>query len=209
MSQTVSHQEIESKFYVRDLARVAARLGALGATVLVPRQFEHNLRFDDENRTLTSSGQVLRLRRFDDVRMTYKGAGVRIQGALSRTEIELVVDDYNAAKLFIEALGYRAYITYEKYRAIYLLEGRIITLDELPYGHFVEIEAESPSVIGGVAQQLGLRPEAAIPTSYQGLFDRVCKRRGLELKNLSFEAFTGLEISPQDMDVTPADELTA
>ncbi len=204
-AMTKNNTEIESKFYVRQLAPIQKRLQALEAKCLVPRQFEHNLRFDDENHTLSRTGQVLRLRQYDDVRLTYKGPGQRMQGALARTEIEMVVNDYASARLFLEALGYRAFITYEKYRAIYQLGEQIITIDELPYGNFVEIEAETPHAIGQTAQQLGLRPETAIPTSYQGLFDRVCKNRQLSLKNLSFEEFQGLEISPQDLEVVPAD----
>lgn len=201
----MSHQEIESKFYVQSLEPVADRLNSLGAEIVASRQFEHNLRFDDPQHSLTKSGQVLRLRQFDDVRMTYKGKGTRIDGALSRTEIELVVDDYDSAKLFIEALGYQAYITYEKYRAIYRLQSKLITLDELPYGNFVEIEAGSPAEIAATARVLGLQHSAAIPSSYQGLFERVCKNRKLDLKNLSFDEFKGLTITYHDLDVIPAD----
>ena len=64
-------QEIESKFYVRDLKAIESRLLTLGATCSVPRGFEYNLRFDDAQNSLNRQHKVLRLRKFDDVRLTF------------------------------------------------------------------------------------------------------------------------------------------
>ncbi|PWH18053.1 MAG: hypothetical protein DDG60_00965 [Anaerolineae bacterium] len=202
---TTKNQEIESKFYVRVLAPIQTRLLALGAACRVPRGFEYNLRYDNPQGSLLRERKVLRLRKFDDVRLTFKGPGENIGGALSRTEIELIVDNFENAQLFLAGLGYRVVMMYEKYRAIYELEGALIALDELPYGQFVEIEAQNPKEIARLAEQLGLNPKAAIPASYQGLFERLKQTRGLSMPHLTFEAFQGVEISPDDLGVSPSD----
>jgi adenylate cyclase class 2 len=201
-----NNQEIESKFYVRDLASIQNRLLALGATCRVPRGFEYNLRYDDPEGNLQRERKVLRLRKFDDTRLTFKGPGENIGGALSRTEIELVIDDFENAKLFLTGLGYQIVMIYEKYRAMYELDGALITLDELPYGRFVEIEAGGLEEITTLARKLGLKPKAAIPASYQGLFERLKQAKNLSIQHLTFEAFTGMQIFPDELGVRIADE---
>jgi adenylate cyclase, class 2 len=197
--------EIESKFYVHDLEALEAKLIALGATCSVPRAFEYNLRFDDAQNSLQRERKVLRLRQYDEVRLTFKGPSEERGGAMVRTEFEMVVDDFEAARRFLEALGYRAIIIYEKYRAMWNLDETLITLDELPYGNFIEIEAASPEAIAHLAQKLGLNPKAAIPVNYQTLFERAVKAKNLPAKNLAFREFTGLHITAADLNVLPAD----
>jgi adenylate cyclase class 2 len=150
--------------------------------------------------------KVLRLRKFNDIRLTFKGPGRQVGGALVRTEIELVVNDFESAKQFLEGLGYRIVIIYEKYRSTYELDGMLVTLDEMPYGTFVEIEGGNPNSIAVLAHKLGLRTEAAIPVSYQGLFEHIKQSRQLDIPHLTFEAFSGVQVSPGDMGAEPADE---
>jgi adenylate cyclase class 2 len=202
---TKDNQEIESKFFVNNLAAVEALLKTLGAICIVPRGFEYNLRFDNHQNSLQRQHKVLRLRKFNDVRLTFKGAGERIGGALSRKEIELVVNDFDQAQQFLESLGYRVAAVYEKYRAMYEMGTSMITLDELPFGNFVEIEAEDPEQITKLALQLNLNPGTAIPASYQGLFEQVRLVKNLHVKNLAFWEFKGISLTAADLGVEPAD----
>lgn len=202
---TANGQEIESKFYVHDLKAIEKRLVALGATCSVPREFEYNLRFDDAQSSLGRQHKVLRLRKSDDVRLTYKGPGERRGGSIARAEIELVVNDFDTAQQLIESLGYRVWMVYEKYRAMYAFAGAVVTLDELPYGHFVEIEGESPESIAGIALKLGLNPECAIPASYQGLFEQLRALKDLPAKNLTFWEFENIHATPEDLGLSAAD----
>jgi len=203
---TNNNQEIESKFYVYQLDTVEKLLLTIGAICIVPRQFEYNLRFDNDNNSLQEERKVLRLRRYDDNRLTYKGPGVRLDGALSRTEIELVVDDFNQARLFLESLGYHVVAIYEKYRSMFKLGNSLITLDELPYGKFVEIEAENTTRIREITMMLGLNPNCAIAASYQGLFEAVKVEKKLPVNNLTFDDFSNIQISPEDLHVKPSDQ---
>lgn len=215
-------QEIEAKFYVQDLKGIAARLQILEARLIQPRVLETNIRFDLPGNRLRSEGRVLRLRQDSEARLTYKDSGTSEQGVVSRTEIEFTVEDFEKAKLFLEALGYQKLLEYEKYRTIYLLEsGSLlpqdheqvhalqschIMLDELPYGNFVEIEGENTESIHQAARKLQLNLKAAISNSYSALFERVRQNLNLPFNDLTFANFADIETSPKQLQVQPADE---
>jgi predicted adenylyl cyclase CyaB len=197
------NQEIEAKFFVKDLGKVEARLLELGARLLRPRLLELNLRYDRPDGSLRREHRVLRLRQSDDSRLTYKGPSSIVDGAMSRQEIEFSVGDFEAAKAFLEALDYQIIAMYEKYRTTYELETSeafgdfgslkvLIMLDELPYGNFVEIEGPDAVSIHIAADCLGLKWEAAIAESYLALFERLRGRLGFTFRDLTFENFAGL-----------------
>src|SRR6266487_4540469 len=192
-------QETEAKFYVLHLDQITTRLQKLQARLIQQRVLETNLRFDLPDASFHSTGRVLRLRRDTKARLTYKGAGQNKSGVLDRQEIEFVVDDFEKARQFLEALGYRQTMVYEKYRATYILEsdsllsenqkrasglqGCQIMLDALPYGDFVEIEGETLDQIQSMAVKLNLDWNAAIETSYTGLFENVRKTLKLSFQD--------------------------
>ena len=215
-------QEIEAKFYVRDLEKIRRRLQELEALLIQPRVLEMNIRFDLPDGGLSSERRVLRLRQDTEAKLTYKSASTGEQGVLSRAEIEFVVEDFEKAKAFLEALGYQSIFYYEKYRTTYTLEldsllsetqkrasglqSCHIMLDELPYGNFVEIEGETPESIRAVADLLNVKWDTAIPTSYHTLFVQLCEKHpDLDPKTLSFAALDGLNVSVEELPVHAGD----
>ena len=200
----MDNQELEVKYYIAGLEALESRLQAMGAHLLQPRTHEVNLRFDRDGE-LALSGRVLRLRRDTAARLTYKGPSQSQEGVRQRQEIEFTVGDFDAARDFLEALGYQVSMIYEKYRATYVLDGVHVTLDELPYGNFAEIEGPDPASIHAVNQRLGLDWEARLPESYTALFDRLRVTLNLPFRDLVFDNFQDLEISPSSLDARPAD----
>jgi adenylate cyclase class 2 len=198
-------QEIEAKFFVQDLSRIKSQLEKLEAQLIQERVLETNIRFDLPGATLRAQGRVLRLRRDTDVRLTYKSAGTNEQGVLSREEIEFVVEDYEKARRFLEALGYQKLMYYEKYRTTYEWNKTHIMLDELPCGDFIEIEGETLESIRRVADQLSLNWETAIATSYSALFERVQRALKLSFQDLSFVNFEDIRVKASDLGVLTAD----
>jgi adenylate cyclase class 2 len=198
-------QETEVKFYVRDLNRLKAHLEKLGARPIQERVLETNIRFDLPDARLRAEGRVLRLRQDTAARLTYKGASKKEEGILSREEIEFVVEDFEKAKQFLEALGYQKLVYYEKYRTTYDLHETHIMLDELPYGSFIEIEGETLDSIRLMADQLGLNWETAVGTSYLALFERVRKALKFSFQDLSFANFTGTKVIASHLEVSAAD----
>jgi adenylate cyclase class 2 len=221
---SVSGQETEAKFYVRDLSRIRSRLEELKARLVQERILETNIRYDLPGAVLRAQGRVLRLRRDTSTKFTYKSASTNEQGVLSREEIEFEVQDFEKAKRFLEALGYERLVYYEKYRTTYALqlsegfvpayatgegqpsEGLIhVMLDELPYGDFVEIEGETVDTIRAISDQLNLDWETAIATSYTALFDRVRKALNQSVQDLSFAEFANVQVEETHLGVHTAD----
>jgi len=201
----MENQEIEVKFYVCDLQKIKNRLVTLGAALTQARTHEINLRFDTPEQNLARQFQVLRLRQDTDARLTFKGPAMMEDGVRVRQEIEFIVADFETAKNFLQALGYQVSMIYEKYRAAYRLEGVSITLDELPYGFFVEIEGPNTTGIRKVNDLIGLDWDASVAQSYTLLFDQLCASKNLAFRDLTFENFERLDVSAQDMNVIPAD----
>jgi adenylate cyclase class 2 len=198
-------QEIEVKLYIGDLPALEERLRVCGAELIRARILECNYRLDTPKRDLKAAGRVLRLRKDDRIRVTYKDGRHVENGVITRREIEFTVDDLDTVRHFFSALGYETMTVYEKYRTTYALGDVEVVLDELPYGNFVEIEGPSSILIEGVTQMLGLDLGKSVDTTYLGLFERAKQSAGLDCEDLTFEAFSGVDGSALDLGVEPAD----
>jgi len=200
-----SDQELEVKFYLSKRMEMEAKLNALGQ-LSAPRVHEINLRLDTAKLSLLASGKLLRLRRDSRARVTYKGPGSEEGGVRLRQELEFTVSDFDTARALFEALGYQVYMMYEKYRTTYQLGNVEVALDEMPTGDFLEIEGPDSESIRNAAQQLELNWEARILDSYTVLFARTRAQMGFDFRDLSFENFKGISITPQVMGIMIADQ---
>lgn len=203
----MSGQETEVKFFVKDLQRVEMRLRELKAHLIQARVHEVNLRFDNLYSDLSREFKVLRLRNDTEAKFTFKGPSEeRADGVLRRQEIEFSVSSFDAAKEFLEALGYVQVAFYEKYRSIYELNDTHVMLDELPYGNFVEIEGEKINALQEVTDLLNLNWEATVNVGYLVLFDRISSKYKLAPDQLSFNALEAFQVRVEDLSVIPADK---
>lgn len=199
-------QETEVKFFVQDLSRIEMRLRELKAHLIQPRVHEVNLRFDNSNGDLRRELKVLRLRKDTEAKFTFKGPGEELEGGLlSRKEIEFSVSSFDAAREFLEALGFKPIVFYEKYRTTYEFKDAHVMLDELPYGNFVEVEGEDIIAMHEVASLLALNWKAIVKAGYHALFERITGKYILDPSRLSFEALRSVQISGEDLNIIPAD----
>jgi adenylate cyclase class 2 len=205
MVTTNDQMETEVKFFIRKIESLRKRLIDADAVLLQPRVFESNLRFDTDDLRLTAAKQLVRLRRDTKVTMAYKDHPVEHQMISRRREIEFEVDDFDAAKDFLQALGFTSMLIYEKYRTIYGLGDAVVMLDEMPYGDFCEIEGSNRGMIQAAARMMELDWDAGVPDSYYVLFERVKKAHGLTMHDLTFKAFAGKEITARDFGMIAAD----
>ena len=200
-----SNQEIEVKFNLHSLPALQAKLERLGGQLTQPRILECNLRFDTPTGDLRRGGRVLRLRQDSAARLTYKGRGRLQAGVQTRVEIEFTVGDFGQARAFLEALGYELWAVYEKYRTTYALGAVLVTLDELPFGSFAEIEGPTPEEVAATARRLELNWETRINGSYLTLFDHVRTALDLPFHDLTFDKFQEVKVSAAQLGVSPAD----
>jgi len=191
--------EIEVKFLApKDPAVLRDRLAAIGA-VSQGRVFESNAVFDDTHRTLASRGQLLRLRQDRERRLTFKspvpGAD---QGYKIRREIELDISDIEAMAAVLRALGFDRVLIYEKWRETFEVGKAHICLDTMPFGDFVEIEADQEA-IAGLAGQLGLNWPDRIVRNYHQVFAIVRDHLHLCFADISFANFAGIAVDLHDL----------
>lgn len=201
----MENQEIEVKFLIADLPGLELRLRALGAKLVQPRVHEINLRFDTAGGDLSSAQRVLRLRKDQKNRLTYKGPSQVNQKVNVRQEIELVVDDFDNARRFLEALGYEVRAMYEKFRTTYKFRNVLVTLDEMPYGSFTEIEGPDPVSLHKAADDLWLDWSARNLESYMAIFARLKQSRKVKINDLSFTEVQPLNATPAELGLRPAD----
>ncbi len=197
--------EKEVKFFISDLPGLKDRLLSLGAVMVQPRTREMNYRFDTPDGSLATSGRALRLRH--DVRdiLTFKGPSNTVDGVRVRPEYEVEVDNIGNAWLILQGLGYELVVSYEKWRTVYSLNNLMITLDELPYGYFTEIEGSDTAVIRSTAAVLSLNWETRIESSYLELFEILKQKMNLAMRDLTFAEFVDIPLTSADLGVTPAD----
>jgi adenylate cyclase class 2 len=200
-----NNQEIEVKFYINNLHEIHSHLLRMSAVAVQPRTHEINLRFDTPGGDLTQRMQVLRLRQDERVHITYKGPGQRSGGTYIRREIEFEASNFDSARLLFEALGYQVSLMYEKFRTTFDIGQVHVSLDEMPYGNFLEVEGPNPESIHQVSQTLELDWETRILDSYTTLFESLRARLGFNFRDLSFENFNKILVTPSDLNLKPGD----
>ncbi|MEW5986385.1 MAG: class IV adenylate cyclase [Chloroflexota bacterium] len=195
-----THQEAEVKFLLGDLPAFRERLLAAGATLHVPRVYERNVRFDDDQDNLRRQGKLLRLRQDNQAILTYKGvvADPSTTEVKRREELEVVVSDFDTAVLILNRLGFTPRQVYEKYRETFRLGAVEVLLDEMPFGHFVELEGEEAE-IKVTATRLGLPWSGRILDNYLALMARLKDHYHLPFDDLTFANFAGRHLSIADV----------
>lgn len=200
-----AENEIEVKFLINNLTHMEIRIQALGGKLVQARIKEVNLRFDNSGGDLTRDHRVLRLRQDQQVHLTYKGAAQMNRTVSVRQEIEVEVSNFEETQRILEALGYKPFLLYEKYRTTYSLGGVLVTLDELPFGHFSEIEGPNAKKLQETAESLWLDWSLRSRESYSALFENVKASCGWTMQNLAFDEFVGKQVTPEILGLKFAD----
>jgi adenylate cyclase class 2 len=204
-STTSEDTELEVKFNLSGRQKMEERLAGK-AVLRAPRVHEVNLRLDTPDHALLYTGRLLRLRQDTRSRLTYKGPGSEQGGARLRQELEFTVSDFDTTLHLFEALGYTIVLMYEKYRTTYELGEVEVVVDETPIGDFLEIEGPDGKSIRQAANELGLDWEKRILDSYTMLFEHARASLGFKFRDMSFENFKALRVTPEELGVSPGDE---
>ncbi len=198
-------QEIEVKFLLKDYSALMQKISDLQLACSQERIHEFNLRYDSPDGSLVAKKQVLRLRKDTQARLTFKGPGIMEQDVLTRKEIEVEVSDFDATNRLLEALGYQVIMMYEKFRANYLMDKLVLSVDETPLGLFIELEGESPAQVRRAADALGVDWDARINLSYSALLNIFNQSTGHTFRDLSYAAFQDIKVKPVELGLNYAD----
>ncbi len=160
--------EVEKKYRVteQECRDVADRLRVLNAQV-VGRELEVNTIYT--NSLLEVERAILRLRRVGNrAILTFKKRFQSEAPIKRQLEEETQVSDADATERILDLLGFRPTLVYEKRRQTWNYADLEITIDELPFGWFIEIEGEEPE-IERVENELGLGDSHAEEATYPQL----------------------------------------
>ncbi len=181
-------RETEVKIAIDDAERAAAHLVAAGARPLRPREWEDNLILDRDGGALAREGTLLRVRRTGGRGLlTVKGPdpGAAPSAYKVRREAEAEIPDPAALVRALQLAGFRPAWRYQKWRRTFALDGAEVTIEELPFGSYLEIEGE-PAAIESAARRLGYGSDRYETASYRELHERRCLARGEPAGDLVF-----------------------
>lgn len=180
--------EIEVKFHLPEIKPVRDLLLAMGATHC-GQVFETNIRFEDSSNSLKQQGILLRLRKDERIRLTFKSSLSRPDTQFKvHRELEVEVGDFDACHSILEGLGFHPVQAYEKWRETFVINNTKLLIDTMPYGVFLEIEGEK-SHIRDIADRLGLKWEERILLNYLEIFEIVQREERLPFRDITFENF--------------------
>ncbi|HEV3230710.1 MAG TPA: class IV adenylate cyclase [Candidatus Dormibacteraeota bacterium] len=181
--KTGSGVETEVKILGGDAETLRQRLRGAGARLEQPRNLETNDVYDDEARSLTGAGKLLRLRNGRE--LTTK---LPVEGPYkSRRETTVEVGEGPVEEL-LGSLGLRVIWRYEKWREGWDLDGLWVTLDDLPFvGTVLEVEGDAERIEPALAA-LGLREALRSHGSYHDLYDQFAAEHGLPPGDMTFAA---------------------
>lgn len=192
--------EIEVKFYLHEPAAAREQLAALGG-VFKDRLTETNVCFEDTDHSLIAKNALLRLRQTDHASvLTYKGEPPETHPEFKTyREWEVSVSDFETTEKILGALGYFPAQRYEKIRETCTIDDTTVCVDEMPYGHFVEIEGQ-PESIRDVAEKMGLNWHDRILDNYLAIFDRLKTELNLDFSDVTFDNFKAVEMDFRDFN---------
>jgi adenylate cyclase class 2 len=180
----ILEREIKLRFDGPDAAREA--LLRAGATPLRGRRLQEDCLLDTEDDELHRLRCVLRVRlESGKSLLTFKGP-VQPSVMKLREELETVVGDGPLVLRILEALGFRVWFRYQKYREEFALDEVIVAVDETPVGTFIEIEGGDRGITE-LAEALGRGPSDYLLDSYRRLYLSDCESRGVPATDMLFE----------------------
>ncbi|MFP4649664.1 MAG: class IV adenylate cyclase [Desulfobacterales bacterium] len=186
--------EIEVKFYLPDPEVIRSRIREYGAQYR-SGTFERNIRFEDSDFSLVKKNALLRLRKTDSrAELTYKAEPPEKNRDFKiHRELEITVSDFDTAEAILSELGFLGQQVYEKYRETWHIKDAVLCLDQMPFGHFLEIEGRRQE-IREIANALGLDWDRRILSNYLAIFERLKHENALSFKDVTFENFREVDL---------------
>ncbi len=169
--------EIEKKYRLTEEQRMQTieRLKSLSAESS-EKEFEVNTIY--RNATLEAENAIVRLRRVGKkALLTYKKRFTSESSIKRQLEEETEVADADTVARILLQLGLTPLLVYEKYRTTWRYDGTDITIDDLPFGWFMEIEGDEEA-IKRVELQLRVEGLQAEEATYPALTHQHGTRKG-------------------------------
>lgn len=169
--------EKEIKIKIANPIDAVTRLKSIGAK-FEGGTFERTIRFDTPNHDLEKVGKFLRVRSgFNNV-ITMKEKIENDVNVRARKETEFKIEDIEKMEYIIKRLGYSYTTTMEKYRQMWKFDDCDITLDEMPFGVYMEIEGSEDKIIE-ICNTLGINQQERILETYWELWAKISDEKDI------------------------------
>lgn len=180
------NNEIEAQFLDINKDKIREKLSDIGAKLIKPEVLMKRTVF------YTGDHSFARVRdEGDKIVMTYKNV-LDDNSILGTKEVNVIVNNYNDAILFLKSCGLEVKAVQETYREIWTYDKIEICIDTWPWiPTFMEIEGPSEEEVWGLADRLGLDRKTAkfgsVDTTYQHYYDIDTDVVNLHTPEISFE----------------------
>lgn len=178
------YSEREIKLKIEKPSDLISKLNSLKAK-FVSKSFQRTTRMDTETMDLEKNGTFLRVRSGSKNIVTLKKKLGENAEVFERQEIETEVKDIEKLADIFGGLGFTKRLILEKYRADFDYKDVKISIDELPFGFYVELEGD-PKDIFKVADELDLDTKNKITVTYWDLFEDYKKQTGTKGESIIF-----------------------
>jgi len=177
--------EKEYKFQIDNKHQIESRLREMGA-VGGERVHELTVMYDNPDKIMEKKDGRLRIRTRkckgkEEIQISYKKPLSRA-GIKQEIEYQTVVGNKEMMERIIDEMGFFPVSSYERYRTEYHIgngkESIEISIDELPFGNYIEIEGNNIDAMRNVATRLGLNLDEHIENSYDGIFNDLERKEG-------------------------------
>lgn len=176
--------EKELKFKIKDLSGLIDYLKKQGAVVL-NKSKEKTVRLDTLNQDLEKRGVFLRVRAGSKNTITLKEKIGEDKNVRKRKETEFEIQDIEAMTYILGKLGFDYPRTMEKYRINLEYKGAKLSIDELFFGLYLEIEGEE-NTIEAISKELGFNSEDKIIGTYWDILEEYNKVHKTTKKDIVF-----------------------
>ena len=180
-------KEVEIKFLVEDLRALRRKLRQTGFREVTPRTHEINTLYDTAKGDLRKRDELLRIRKYGKRWIfTHKSKGTSVRHK-SRAETETEVADGEKLAGIVQALGFRPWFCYEKFRSEWTDGNGHVVVDETPIGNVSEIEGP-PRWIDATARRLGVTRQQYLTLNYVQMFLDWKRKTHSQAREMTFEA---------------------
>ncbi len=177
--------EQEIKIKIENPLELISKLIVLKAEK-IGQSFQRTTRMDTPNMDLEKNGTFLRVRSGHKNSVTLKKKlKEKNKEIFEREEIETEVKDIDKLADIFSNLGFTKRLILEKYRIDFKYKDLNISIDELPFGFYVELEGKSERIFE-IAKELSLDVANKITVTYWDLFEEYKKKNNLQGEDIIF-----------------------
>jgi adenylate cyclase class 2 len=178
--------EKEIKIQISDISELITLLSSLGAE-FISREFQRTFLLDTTDSKLKSQGMFLRVRSGVPNTVTLKKKIKQDINVRERIEYETDVKDVKTMLTIFESLGFTNKRIMEKYRVNFAFNNTVVSVDEMPFGFYAEIEGNE-SDISEVVKLLKIDPDKKILITYWDIWEDYKNKNNVSGEDIIFSA---------------------